>query len=169
MDEVEAMFDACFEDRADEVADAIRNTPAVIHARRIGGRTPLHQAAFGGAERVVALLVANGADVNATTDYGWVPLHYAAAPESPAVAELLVRHGAKVDVANGDGSTPLHHAADFGKDAVVHLLLSHGANPNALDSDGHTPLNYVELDSEIARMLRSRGAQAGDPITVKGS
>lgn len=101
MERVEALFDACFEDRVGEVTEAIRTAPAAIHARRIGGRTPLHEAAFGGAERVVGLLIASGADVNAMTDYGWVPLHYAAAPESPAVAELLIRHGAKVDVAVG--------------------------------------------------------------------
>jgi ankyrin repeat protein len=69
MDEVENFFAACYDDRFDDVVIRLRNDPGFIHSRRISGRTPLHQAAFGGALRVATLLIENGADVNAVTDY----------------------------------------------------------------------------------------------------
>src|SRR5262245_49758752 len=161
MDEVDDFFDACYEDRLEDVASRLRDNPRLIRERRIGGRTPLHQAAFGGGQRVVALLIDNGADVNATTDYDWVPLHYAAAPATAAVAELLLRSGATPDTPNGEGCTPLHFAGDFGKVAMVELLLAHGADANARDQKGRTPLDYTEPDSEIARLLRATGAVPG--------
>jgi len=153
MDEVESFFEACFGDRIDDVKRRAQHDNSLIGSRRIGGRTPLHQAAFGGAVRVAAFLIEAGADVNAVSEHGWVPLHYAAAPESAAVAELLIRHAANVNAANSDGSTPLHHAADFGKREVVALLLSHGADPNACDGDGQRPADYVSPESEIAALL----------------
>jgi len=161
MDEVELFFQACFEDRLEDVASRLRETPGLVHARRIGERTPLHQAAFGGGERVASFLIDKGADVNATTEYGWVPLHYAAAPPTAAVAELLIRRGAKPNVANDDGGTPLHFAVDFGKLPMVELLLLHGAEPNAKNNEGQTPLDYAESDSEIAHALQAKGAVAG--------
>ena len=45
------------------------------------GRTALHHAADGGAEEAVALLLARGARVDATDDYGTTPLMLACAAE----------------------------------------------------------------------------------------
>ena len=158
MDDVESLFDACLGDRVDDVTARVQRDNALVHSRRIGGRTPLHQAAFGGAVRAATVLIEAGADVNAASEYGWVPLHYAAAPESPAVAELLVRHGADVNAVNGDGRTPLHQAADFGKRDVVALLLAHGADPNVRDGDGQRPADYAPPDSEVGELLGGGGA-----------
>ena len=167
MDEIDSFFGACYEDRLEEVAARLDEDATLIHARRIGGRTPLHQAAFGGGLRVAALLIHRGADVNATSDYGWVPLHYAAAPASVSVAELLVRSGAAINVANGDGSTPLHFAVDFGKLPMVELLLLRGAAVNTRDQEGRTPLDYAAADSDLARLLRSKGAVPGVTIVAE--
>lgn len=169
MDLVDDFFDACYEDRLEDVARCVHQIPGLVHTRRIGGRTPLHQAAFGGAQRVVAFLIEHGADVNASTDYGWVPLHYAAAPATVAVAELLIRSGAAPGVANDDGCTPLHHAVDFDKKPMVELLLAHGVDVSARDREGRMPLDYTEPDSEIARLLRANGAVPGRPAAAEES
>lgn len=169
MDEIDAFFEDCFEDRLEIVAARIQENPGLIHSRRIGGRTPLHQTAFGGGQRVAALLIASGSDVNATNDYGWVPLHYAAAPLSAGVAELLLRNGATPGAANDNGSTPLHFAVDYGKLSMVELLLLHGAAVNTHDHDERTPLDFAASDSEIAQLLRAKGALPGTPAPAAKS
>jgi hypothetical protein len=163
MNSDEAIFEAAYEDRVADVERLLHAEPALIgcQADWLGDRTPLHQAAFGGAAKVVELLIARGADVNATTEFGWVPLHYAAAPEEPAVAEILLKHGALVTIANEDGQTPLHFAVDFGKVSVVRLLQSHGADVNATDKNGKTPLDNAESGSDIGKFLKSHGARRG--------
>jgi ankyrin repeat protein len=166
MDEVDTFFDACLEDHLEVVRQRLAIDDSLIHARRIGGRTPLHQAAFGGALRVVELLIASGADINARTEYGWVPLHYAAAPESVSVAECLIAGGALLDVANDAGHTPLHLAADFGKAKMIERLLTSGANPLIKDGDGRLPLDYAAPRSACRRLLKAV-SQAAAPRPVK--
>ena len=166
MDEIAAFFESCFEDRLDDAASQLKQNSALIESRHIGGRTPLHQAAFGGSLRVAELLIASKADVNAVTEYGWVPLHYAAAPLSESVAELLIRNGALPNALTDDGSTPLHFAADFGEVAMARLLMSSGADVNVRNQDGQTALDFAEPDSELAAMLLAKGALSGNPIKI---
>ena len=164
MDDVEHFFKACFEGRFEEISSAIRSTPELVNSRCIAGRTPLHQAAFGGSGPVVKLLIQHGADPNARTDFGWVPLHYAAAPPAAEAAVHLIQNGAAVNIANDNGATPLHHAVDFGKFSLVELLLSHGVDVNAEDEDGRTPLDFAEPDSTIAQLLLKCGARGKKPF-----
>jgi ankyrin repeat protein len=61
----------------------------------IGGDTDLHLAADGGRIEVVALLVAQGADVNAKNHHGQTPLDLAAENGHEDIVQLLKEHGAK--------------------------------------------------------------------------
>lgn len=168
MDEVEVFFDDCYNDHLDVVMTRLQADSNLVRSRRIGNRTPLHQAAFGGAHRVVALLIDRGADVNARTEFDWVPLHYAAASESGKIAELLIDNGANLDIANDDGLTPLHFAVDFGNVQMVRLLLAGGANVNTRDREGRTPLDCAPTDSPIRDLLQKLGATKGrDPVQAK--
>ena len=73
----------------------------------IQGETPLHRAAYDGESEAAALLIDQGADVNAKTESdGYTPLHLATVNTNPEVAALLLDHGADVNY----GRTPLHYA-----------------------------------------------------------
>jgi len=115
-----------------------------------GGLTPLVLAAREGDLESTKLLLAAGADVNQTTEYGWTPLLTATNNRHYRLAEFLVEHGADVNKPNKGNWTPLYLATDnrnieggdfpVPKPDMDHLeyikfLLDHGANPNVRVKD----------------------------------
>ena len=146
---------------------------ADVNSRGIGGRTPLHRAAFSGYPTTIDLLLSHGADIHAKTnaDDSWfgarsaTPLHIAANfnkhPESIA---LLLDRGAEVNARNIIGETLLHLAASNNHNTdVVLLLLSRGANVNAIDHSGQTPLHRAtrhDRNPAVIPLLLANGADA---------
>ena len=87
---------------------------------------PIHDAARDGdVAKVMQLLLANHAKVNARAEWGWTPLHLAPSAE---IVGVLLAAGANVDARGEDGFTPLHLAVVDGKGKVVKLLLEAGAD-----------------------------------------
>jgi uncharacterized protein len=110
-----------------------------------GGLTPLVIAAREGELECTKLLLAAGADINQTTEYGWTPLLTATNNRHYKLGEYLIEHGADVNKANKGNWTPVYLATDnrnieggdfpVPKPDLDHLeyikfLLDHGANPN---------------------------------------
>jgi len=115
-----------------------------------GGLTALVFASREGDLESAKLLVAAGADVNQTTEYGWTPLLTATNNRHYLLGKYLLEHGADVNKANKGNWTPLYIATDNrnieGGDYPVpkpdmdhldyiKLLLEHGADPNARAKD----------------------------------
>jgi len=73
---------------------------------------PLHAATSGGHSEIVWLLIASGADVNATQQLGYVPLHAAAHNGDVESVRALLSAGADPTVANDEGNTPADLAAN---------------------------------------------------------
>jgi hypothetical protein len=113
-----------------------------VDKKDAGGETALHQAASGGNEMMVRLLVDSGADVKAKDNRGKTVLHSAAWGGNEVVVQLLVDRGADVKTKDDFGGTVLHSAALFWGDneAVVRLLVDLGADLEAKDNAGRTAL-----------------------------
>ena len=96
--------------------------------------TFLHWAAAGGQNEIVELLIAEGADVNATDGDGDTPLHLAGnTTTSTEIAELLISKGADVNAMNLSppgrrigGMTPLDMATLGNRTEIADLLRKHG-------------------------------------------
>jgi len=88
----------------------------------------------------IAVLLKNGADVNASQADGMAALHWAAYHDDSPMATLLVKAGANVKAANRYGVTPLSLACTNGNTEIVDLLLKAGADPNTTLHGGETAL-----------------------------
>jgi ankyrin repeat protein len=146
---------------------------AKVKDQRFGG-TALHWAALKGHQAIVALLIAEGADLKAVNNDGETALQVAERAGKPEIVALLrpaagpftASGGIFGAVKSGDaalvkklvaenpklvglkdtgfGATPLHWAALKGHDAVVEALLAAGANASAPNREGETPLEVAE-------------------------
>jgi ankyrin repeat protein len=132
----------------------------------IDSSTVLHAAAFPGNHGLVALLLANGADVAATNDIGRTPLHFAVQDSWPSAdsstIDLLIAHGATIDARDSNDETPLLVAASEGNMLIIPALLEHGADARACNKGRATPLHFLwrlgDDGHEVAKSLLEHGA-----------
>ena len=82
----------------------------------------LHYAVGRNEVATVAMLLASGADVNATDEDGGTPLHVAAAMNNVGLAKFLLDHGARVDTFDRAGHSPVQVAQQRGNKAVLEVL-----------------------------------------------
>ena len=168
------------------LADAGANVNA---AENVQDQTPLMWAvsASQNAEEIVKILIAKGADVNATARYtdwpsqitsepraqyhpygGLTALLYAARGGCYGCIAALVDGGADVNLPTPEGVTPLMIALDNDHTNVAKLLLGRGANPHVWDVYGRTAL-YIAVDAKNGgsggrdgrRAFGGRGGEAG--------
>ena len=100
---------------------------------------------------VALLLIAHGADVNATDKDGRTPLMlYGSHPD---IVRMLIRRGARIDAKDAGGETALMKCP---VPAVAELLLRRGADPQLRNMAGETALTH----------LRSREAACGKTVAV---
>ena len=129
-------------------ADITPDTPDILLAAASAGHALLF-------DRLIAL----GANVNATADYGKTPLTEAFI-HAPSGVKTLIEHGANPNVVAG-GQTPLILATLASRRELVRLLLAHGANANFKLSYGHTALYFARRhpDPVIINMLTQAGVK----------
>jgi uncharacterized protein len=136
------VFEAAAAGDAERVRTLLAADPSLRDARAPDGWTPLHLASHFRHVRVIDLLLAHGADVNAVSRNADAnaPLHAAAAGGADAaLMRRLVDAGARVDHRQSGGFTALHEAAALGNAEVVRLLLDSGAEVDARNNEGRTP------------------------------
>lgn len=132
------------------------------------GRTLLHYAA--GAKRyklrgehlkVAKLLLARGADVNASADTGYTALHVAAGLGQLEMVDFLLENGADINARDTRG-TPLQAAVLLGDESVVARLIDGNADlDGALFTIGRVRV-YKPAHTEIVRRLLVAGANPNE-------
>jgi TolB-like protein/class 3 adenylate cyclase len=158
--------------------DAVRRLIADrvnVDAKDYHGKTPLHVAAESGHEKVAALLIEAGADMEVRTrpsgrafaDFGSTALILTARWGHTSVAELLINAGADVNARTGQDPSGrrgeyggLHYAASYGHEGIVELLITGGADIELRNGSLETPLFDAARAGykSIVELLISNGA-----------
>jgi ankyrin repeat protein len=118
------------------------------------GDTPLHLAAAGYRVELVRLLLATGADPNATANHRQSgPLHYAAdgyinGPDwnekrQVMTIQCLLDAGANINAQDKNGATSLHRAVRTRCAAAVKYLLERGSDAVLKNKPGSTPFHLA--------------------------
>lgn len=154
--------------------DILLKRPDALALRDARGNTALHWAALANNVKLVARLLALGADARATNLAGATPLHYGTGNDQ--IVRDLLQAGADVNAKSVLGTTPLHTAvARPGAHQSVKRLLEAGAGvetprlafPNSDVSQGvmatNTPLTLAVYygDLQSATLLLDHGAAPG--------
>lgn len=128
-----------------------------VDARSSGGTTKLMVAVNTGDFQRTKELIARGANVNLTDDYGWSPLRYGVRRKDFALVNALIEMGADVNLASKSGRTPLMSAVMKDISNIVQLLVEKGANRSAKNADGLTAYDIASrgggMGSSIVRGL----------------
>jgi uncharacterized protein len=160
-----------------------------------GGLTPLVFAAREGCLECVQILLASGAKVDQTTNYGWTPLLTATQNRHYLLAAYLLDHGADPNLANRGGWTPLYLATDnrniesgdypvrkpdMDHLAYIKLLIGKGANVNERICGAESSAKECKGDTTETRTNFTmqwlyedgatpflRAAQSGDVVLMK--
>src|SRR5690606_33788265 len=138
--------------------------------RQADGSTPLQWAAFRGDVDEAKRLIAAGADVNATNNYGINAMLLAADIASTELIQLLLKHGVDPETANADGETPLHLVARAGNIEAARALLKAGAKVDPREKFGEqTPLMWavVRRHPAMVDFLLEQGADVNARSAVR--
>jgi uncharacterized protein len=141
----------------------LRERDVDVNRTEADGTTALHWAVHHGDVDVVERLIAAGARVDVTNDYGASPLSEAAVTGSAAIFAALLGGGANADAANAEGQTALMVVARSSNVDAAKVLLEHGANANARETrKGQTALMWAAAQSQPAmvELLLAHGAEA---------
>jgi hypothetical protein len=168
-----------------KVVALLNQNPDLVSSRDKMGNTPLHIAALHDQPAIAALLIANGADVNAHNTppgheviaskylsqkadadfnqkaYGETPLTLALLSyHHKEMIELLLTHGADPNAYAQIGVTPLQRAIERDLPYDVELLLANGADPDAINLGGSSAVHWAVMHSKtrILEVLLNAGA-----------
>ncbi|RHZ72235.1 hypothetical protein CDV55_108814 [Aspergillus turcosus] len=110
------------------IAKLLLENGAMIEARSLSGKTPLHKAVLDSNIQALELLLDYGADIMARDNQGMTALHYAVRwPDFYETIVLLVERGSDVDATNNDGFSVRELALLCCNDDICEYLESHGA------------------------------------------
>lgn len=114
---------------------------ADIHRYNKENNTPLHVAVTIGADSIVQMLLALGANPRMSKGDSNTPLQLAVKYGHCQIADMLIQGGALLDVLDKDNNTLLDLAIRGGHADVISLLIKHGMNPNIPNKAGEMPLH----------------------------
>jgi|GEM_PF-525355 len=115
------------------VEKILKSNPSMANKPfRFGNETPLFYATMSRNPKTnIDLLVANGADINATSGgFNLTPLQHAAWSGNLEAVKALLSHKPDVNATTGDGDTALTYAFVADSKEIFNLLLDNGADIN---------------------------------------
>ncbi|KAL7904360.1 ankyrin repeat-containing domain protein [Trichoderma velutinum] len=122
--------------------------------------TALHAAIHNGHDKVVQILLARNARINAPSRSYFDALQAAAGQGHDNIVQILLENGAQVNARGGLYGTALQAASFHGRDKAVQVLLDNNADVNAQGGEFYTALQAASFKGHdrIVQMLLDKGA-----------
>lgn len=139
------------------------DTPTVVNNR---SESALHAVARCGNKEIIARLLWEGAEVDATDREGRTPLLCLLSNKHTDAALYLINQGANTELADNIGHRAIDYATAYGlREVVLHLSID-----NAGDARGNTPLHQAVRNGqgEIVRTLLAVSAAMLDTLNDDG-
>jgi ankyrin repeat protein len=133
-----------------DINEYIDNGCDVNHVEKNNHKTALHYAIEHNRIGIVALLLANGANVNAIDKKADTPLHYAANAGHKDILAILLDQTFLVNMQNKNGDTPLHLACKGSHYEIIEPLLARFADSTIENVHEQTPLMVHLLSFRVA-------------------
>ena len=157
--------------QSEENSENLKKFKDFINAKTDGdNQTALHLASFRGNIKVIKLLIANFAEINALTSKGYNMIHKAAMGNKPsAIIYFNKKYNMNLEDNDENQRTALHLSIQNCMENSVIYLLNLGINVNSKDKDGNTALHYAVRKGQIRiiKKLIQRGADINIPDNKK--
>ncbi|MBS1715696.1 MAG: ankyrin repeat domain-containing protein [Armatimonadetes bacterium] len=157
-------------ERYEEAYRAVKAKPALATSTTESGHQAVHYAALSGDERFLEFLLANGADVDAKTQWGLTPASVTAGrseldPNKALKAvQMLKDHGADLKIPTRGGRTTLDFAVKSGGLQLCRYLLSEGLDPNKVTTNWTTLYRAVSANRpDVVGLLLESGSKPNLP------
>jgi ankyrin repeat protein len=140
------------------VRATLTENAAYATARDVYGFEPIHMLDYSDFAGKLALLLQNGADINAQNDDGIGLIHILIDPE---FLPDVIAAGADLNLRDAQDRTPLITFAQEPEGAdMIRALLAAGADASLRDAQGHTATYYARdgLDDDLIQTLIKAGA-----------
>ncbi|XP_033732061.1 uncharacterized protein LOC117321665 [Pecten maximus] len=146
------------------------------HIRSMGLVAPLVLSSAIGNNRIVKLLLTNGADVNIVIRGGECALHYAAKEGHIKVVKTLLRYGADINMQDEKGDMAINLASQKGHADIVNFLLMKGADmfhnndigedcwDNAIQQEANGILRVLAKHYDVSK--KTAGFSGIPPVSV---
>lgn len=148
---------------AQRLEQMLKSAPRPL-PRNAKDETALHHAnaynPAGNQARLIGMLIAAGAEINAKDKLGLTPLYWAAGRSCADCVRQLLAAGADVGARSARGRTALHVASP----ETAPLLLAAGADVGARDAEGSVPLHTNWQDALLAPGVNVRNTVGFTPL-----
>lgn len=133
----------------------IKENPSLINTVNVDGYSLLVLATYRGNNEVAEFLVAKGANINGTSNYG-SPLMAAVVKGNSQLVKLFLKHNADTSIADSSGNTALIYATIFKKYEIAEMLVKANANIDLKDIRGKSALDYAKMtnDEKLLQLLK---------------
>ena len=137
-----------------------------LSSQDFSGVTALMDAAWGGHESTVDLILDRGADVNCADYSGRTALHCAAVRGRPGIVRKLLSRGANVDATDRSLQTALLLASVGVHEECISILVEHNANVDLAAKKGFTPLLNAVYTRNVPQAMSLIAAGADVSVRV---